>query len=88
MKIKTMLTSDAPGHFDLDSPILLRPVQSAPTDESVLIEDLIDALREKERMIAELKQHRGADWNASGLAAWRRRFAALVVSSARPTRAP
>lgn len=84
-----MLTSDAPGPFNLDvSPILLRPTQSAPTDESVLIEDLIDALREKERMIAELKQHRGSGWNASGLAAWRRRFAALVVSSARHAPGP
>jgi hypothetical protein len=60
-------------------------LDSSTGDETVLIGDLIDALHEKERLIAELKQPQAAGWSASVLAAWRRRFAALVVSSARPT---
>src|SRR2546426_5901532 len=79
---------EAYAGFGFGTGIKRRPasqVQSPTTDETVLIEDLIDALREKERMIAELKQRQLAGCSASVLAAWRRRFAALVVSSARPT---
>ena len=80
--------AEADAGFVLDAGINYRPVrqmQSPTADETVLIEDLIDALHEKERMIEELKQHQAAGWSTSVLAAWRRRFAALVLSSARPT---
>jgi len=79
---------EAHTDFDVDPEIHQLAVSQtdfSTADETVLIEDLIDALREKERMIAELKQPQAAGWSASVLAAWRHRFAALVVSSARPT---
>jgi hypothetical protein len=55
---------------------------STPSDQTVLIEDLIQALREKERMLAELKHRKASGWTASALAAWRRRFGTLVCSAA------
>ena len=79
---------EAHTDFDVDPEIhhlATRKMESPAADETVLIEDLIDALHEKERMIEELKHYQTAGSSASVLAAWRRRFAALVISSARPT---
>ena len=78
--------SEANTDFDVDPQIrqlAVRQVDSPPADETVLIEDLIGALHEKERMIEELKHQQTTGWSASVLTAWRRRFEALVVSSAR-----